>query len=195
MIWNICLPDKARRTKQDGRSEPDKAGRMKRIGRRGAEAMSLTVFVPSAFYEVREAYHNLFVEGIPHPDRVMEEHDLIYLVDGEWEVFEEGTPYLLRAGDVLILTAGRHHYGERPCRDRTRTIYIHARGPARSCTDAEEPGPAQPHGAALARVKKAVLQRPGAERRNLHGCLLEIRGVTSPALVRRPPGKRGEARR
>ena len=35
--------------------------------------MSLTVFVPSAFYEVREAYHNLFVEGIPHPDRVMEE--------------------------------------------------------------------------------------------------------------------------
>ena len=57
--------------------------------------MSLTVFVPSAFYEVREAYHNLFVEGIPHPDRVMEEHDLVYLVDGEWEVFEEGTPYLL----------------------------------------------------------------------------------------------------
>ncbi len=104
--------------------------------------MSLTAFVPSAFYEVREAYHNLFVEGIPHPDRVMEEHDLIYLMDGEWEVFEEGTPYLLRAGDVLILTAGRHHYGERPCRDRTRTIYIHARGPARSCTDAEEPGPA-----------------------------------------------------
>ena len=100
--------------------------------------MAETLFSLPASYEVREAYHNRFAEGIPHPDRVMEEHDFIYLLEGEWEIFEEGTAYLLRPGDVLLLTAGRRHWGVRPCRDGTRTIYLHVRAPRPS---GDEPTP------------------------------------------------------
>lgn len=60
-----------------------------------------------------------------HPDRVMREHDLVYFLEGEWEVFQDGVPYLLRAGDVLLLHGGRRHYSRRPCLAGTNTIYIH----------------------------------------------------------------------
>ena len=51
--------------------------------------MDGTAFDPSVPYEIREAYHNTFVTGIPHPNRVMEDHDLIYLLEGEWEIRQE----------------------------------------------------------------------------------------------------------
>ena len=60
-----------------------------------------------------------------HPDRIMQEHDLVYFLEGEWEVYQDNIPYLLRRGDVLLLHGGRHHYSKRPCLAGTNTIYIH----------------------------------------------------------------------
>lgn len=61
-----------------------------------------------------------------HPDRIMPEHDFLYMLDGTWEIYEEGTPYELKSGDLLILSAGRHHYGRTPCNPGNRHMYIHA---------------------------------------------------------------------
>lgn len=60
-----------------------------------------------------------------HPDRVLKEHDLIYLLEGGWEIIEDRQKYPMEPGDVLFLTAGRHHYGEANCLPGTRTMYIH----------------------------------------------------------------------
>ena len=60
-----------------------------------------------------------------HPDRTMAEHDLIYMVSGEWEIWQGDIPYLLREGDILFLSAGHHHYGVKPCSEDVRTIYVH----------------------------------------------------------------------
>ena len=60
-----------------------------------------------------------------HPDRVMNEHDLVFLIEGEWEVCQGGQRYLMEPGDVLFLEAGQHHYGETPCTPGTRTMYLH----------------------------------------------------------------------
>ena len=60
-----------------------------------------------------------------HPDRVMNEHDLVFLIEGEWEVCQGGQRYLMEPGDVLLLEAGQHHYGEMPCTSGTRTMYLH----------------------------------------------------------------------
>jgi len=62
---------------------------------------------------------------VAHPDRIMQEHDLIYMLSGEWEVWQDGIPYLLREGDLLLLSAGHHHYGVKPCTDDVHTIYVH----------------------------------------------------------------------
>lgn len=82
-------------------------------------------FSCEAAREVTMAHAMYYAAPTLHPDRVMTEHDLIYLVEGEWEVWEGERAHLLRPGDVLILTAGRRHFGKRGCRAGTRTLFAH----------------------------------------------------------------------
>ncbi len=74
---------------------------------------------------LQDANFCYFEKPLIHYDRVLDVHDLLYLVEGEWEIMEEGTPYRMHPGDVLFLGAGRHHYGRIPCAPRTRTLYLH----------------------------------------------------------------------
>lgn len=65
------------------------------------------------------------VNGMVHPDRVLPEHDFLYMLDGEMEVFEDGTAYEMQTDDLLILAAGRHHYGKKLCNPGNRHMYFH----------------------------------------------------------------------
>ena len=47
-------------------------------------------------------------------DRVLTHHDLIYLREGAWAITEGDTEYPLERDDVLLLTAGHHHYTRLP---------------------------------------------------------------------------------
>ena len=58
-------------------------------------------------------------------DRVLRYHDLIYLVKGQWLITEGDTDYLLEKDDVLLLSAGHHHYTRLPCQSGTSTICVH----------------------------------------------------------------------
>jgi AraC-like DNA-binding protein len=50
---------------------------------------------------------------------------LIYLVEGNWSITENEQEYPLQKDDVLLLSAGRHHYTRFPCAPGTRTFCIH----------------------------------------------------------------------
>lgn len=65
------------------------------------------------------------VNGMFHPDRRMAEHDFLYILDGEWEVIQEGCRYTIHTDDLLILTAGLHHWGEKLCNPGNRHMYFH----------------------------------------------------------------------
>lgn len=86
-------------------------------------------FELSAARVVTEANYNTFVNPAFHPDRVMQCHDLLYLLDGEWEIAlenqEEREVFQISKGDVMILPAGLHHYGTRLCSPNLRCMYIH----------------------------------------------------------------------
>lgn len=58
-------------------------------------------------------------------DRILPHHDLIYLVDGSWSITENEQEYPLQKDNVLLLSAGRHHYTRFPCSPGTRTFCIH----------------------------------------------------------------------
>lgn len=60
-----------------------------------------------------------------HPDRVMKEHDLIYIRDGCWNISQEGIDYDVVPGDVVLLHGGCHHYGVKPCEETVRTCFVH----------------------------------------------------------------------
>lgn len=65
------------------------------------------------------------VNGMLHPDRILSEHDFLYMLEGEWVVLEDGIPYQMQTDDLLILKAGSHHYGETPCNPGNRHMYFH----------------------------------------------------------------------
>lgn len=63
-----------------------------------------------------------------HPDRVMDEHDLIYIKEGTWNLGQDGHEYEVRAGDVILLQSGHHHYGTKPCDGVVKTCFVHFSG-------------------------------------------------------------------
>ncbi len=69
-------------------------------------------------------------------DRTLPHHDLIYLIDGNWTITENEQEYPLEKDDVLLLSAGRHHYTRFPCAPETRTFCIHI-----SCNPEDCAGP------------------------------------------------------
>lgn len=66
-------------------------------------------------------------------DRTLQYHDLIYLVEGSWTFTEEEQDYHLEKDDVLLLSAGHHHYTRMPCSPGTRTFCIHVSNEPGDC--------------------------------------------------------------
>jgi AraC-like DNA-binding protein len=60
-----------------------------------------------------------------HPDRILQEHDLLYVREGNWDVTQDETNYPLTAGDMILLQSGHHHYGKTECEGIVKTSYIH----------------------------------------------------------------------
>lgn len=74
-------------------------------------------------------------------NRTLQYHDFIYLCEGSWMITESDIDYRLQEDDVLLLSAGHHHYTRFPCEPRTRTMCIHV---------SNEPGDLVPSENALA---------------------------------------------
>lgn len=74
---------------------------------------------------ILDANFNYHREGELHPDRILDFHDIVYIVDGSWIIGQDGTAYDLEKGDVIILHAGRHHYGVGGRLPGVRTMYLH----------------------------------------------------------------------
>lgn len=80
----------------------------------------------TALHQITGANYVTSVNGMLHPDRILPEHDFLYMLDGTWEIYEDGTAYEMKSDDLLILTAGHHHYGKSLCNPGNRHMYIHA---------------------------------------------------------------------
>ncbi|MEK3722708.1 AraC family transcriptional regulator [Paenibacillus sp. FSL H8-0034] len=74
---------------------------------------------------IRDVGSTLTGNGWIHPDRVADYHVLIFVIEGEMQVFEAGKEYRIREGEVLFLKSGIHHWGENGTRPGTTTLWIH----------------------------------------------------------------------
>lgn len=93
-------------------------------------------------------------------DRTLEYHDFIYVENGQWLFTEEGNDYLLEKDDVLLLSAGYHHYTRLPCLADTRTVCIHV---------SREAGDLEPGEGRLVLPKLLHAGSSGEIRRLFHG--------------------------
>lgn len=76
-------------------------------------------------HRIESANYVTNVNPTLHPDRVMELHDFLYILEGTWEIYEEETLYRLSSDDLLILSAGKHHFGKTPSSAGNKHMYIH----------------------------------------------------------------------
>ncbi len=90
--------------------------------------------------KVLSANYITMINPTLHPDRILEEHDFLYMLDGTWEIGEElpcpetepgdlelspQNIWHMESDDLLILPAGRHHFGSSLCSANNRHMYIH----------------------------------------------------------------------
>lgn len=68
---------------------------------------------------------NYSPEGILHPDRVMDEYDLLYITDGSWDIIENGICHHVKKDQLLILEPGLRHYSQEKCTPHMRNMFIH----------------------------------------------------------------------
>lgn len=76
-------------------------------------------------HNITEANINYYAVPFIHPERIMNEHDFIYMLSGEWIIGQNGKEYQLKKDSLLILTANNRHYGIAPCKPGSKTMYFH----------------------------------------------------------------------
>ena len=87
--------------------------------------MSFTILPESEKRQVLLCGTNVYPVPEPHLDRILEEHDLLYIFSGEQSIAQDQETFTLRTGDLILLRAGSHHYGTAPCSLNMRSIFIH----------------------------------------------------------------------
>ena len=75
--------------------------------------------------KISNANHNVYINGVIHPDRVMNDHDFVYISEGYWEIYQNNELFKLLPGDLILLHAKEHHYGKIPCINNTKTMFLH----------------------------------------------------------------------
>lgn len=74
---------------------------------------------------IRDIGYTFTHKGWTHPDRITDYNVFIYVIQGQMQVFEDGTDYLLREGDCFFLKSGVHHWGDGRTLPGTSTYWIH----------------------------------------------------------------------
>ena len=87
--------------------------------------MSYTVLPLSSRRQVTLCGTNVYPRPETHLDRVLQEHDLLYIFSGEQPIAQDDESFTVQAGDLIFLRAGSHHYGTGPCSVNMRNIFIH----------------------------------------------------------------------
>ena len=83
------------------------------------------LFSTSSTHHITEANINYYATPFVHPKRKMNEHDFIYLLQGEWEFGQNDEVFDVKKDHLLILAAENLHFGLAPCSPATKTMYFH----------------------------------------------------------------------
>ncbi|MFC4776698.1 AraC family transcriptional regulator [Paenibacillus sp. GCM10023252] len=74
---------------------------------------------------IRDVGTTLTNMGWIHPNRTAEFNVLIYVIEGQMQVVEDGTEYLLQEGEAFLLKSGVPHFGGEGTLPGTSTLWLH----------------------------------------------------------------------
>ena len=79
---------------------------------------------PAVLRTVNQCNFNKFSNAV-HANRVLDEHCMFFVLEGEWEIWQDNEPYTVKKDDMIFLMRGHHHYGLKPSSPVVRTCFIH----------------------------------------------------------------------
>lgn len=74
---------------------------------------------------ISECNYSTHIYPVMHPDRIIHDHDFVYILAGKWEIYQDSIKYVANKNDIILLHANQHHYSLIPCLPGTKVIYIH----------------------------------------------------------------------
>lgn len=74
--------------------------------------------------------HSFWKPGQQHFRRSFNVYDLVFVLSGTLYMTEDGIPYAIKEGSMLVLEPNRTHFGHRPCEETTEIYWIHLVHPA-----------------------------------------------------------------
>lgn len=106
----------------------------------GDNNIMLTYYAIGKYRSLKEADDITYKNGILHPSRQFPDfHDIVYMINGSWEIIVNDQKYTIFPGDVIILPAGYYHFSEKVCSPGTRTFFIHVSPVVGDTTVSESP--------------------------------------------------------
>ena len=78
---------------------------------------------PVAARTVTACNYNKFSYAV-HADRVMAPHCLFYMLEGEWEIWQDETPFTVKKDDVFFLTSRHRCFGTKRSSAIVRTCFV-----------------------------------------------------------------------
>lgn len=82
------------------------------------------IFRTDVRHHILEANINFYKLPFVHPERILNEHDFIYMIEGGWKFGQNNEIFTLKENQILILAAGNRHLGLAPCSANTKTMYF-----------------------------------------------------------------------
>lgn len=74
---------------------------------------------------VRDIGYGTTTDTWTHPDRCLDFHVFLYIIDGRFQVREDGVEYVLQPGEIFFLKKGVHHWGDPKTIEGTSWRWIH----------------------------------------------------------------------
>ena len=71
------------------------------------------------------AHQNCFVVPAKHPSRIMNEHVISYVLEGEWTIRIGKESIVAKKDTVFVMPAFVPHVGISPCPPNTKTMFLH----------------------------------------------------------------------
>lgn len=87
--------------------------------------MSYIEFKVPPFPTLIKGGYAIFEKGTKHFRRVFTVFDLIYVKSGELYMTEDNIPYIIGAGQYIILVPGFEHFGHKGCQVKTEYYWFH----------------------------------------------------------------------
>lgn len=89
--------------------------------------MELDTLFMHAYCAIKAQNAGLFISrgAAMHPTRIIDSHELIFVQEGELDMWENGLEFHLEAGDTLHLWPGRQHGSTKPMPLNLRFYWIH----------------------------------------------------------------------